>query len=88
MKEIDFSRIQIRDIDGKEIPHRPIIKNFANLIYNLTRDLSMLEVALLLNKQDVVQVDESQVKAMIEVINDERTGMVAFVRKAILDFIS
>jgi len=88
MKTLDFSKLEIRDIDGKQIPSRPIVKTLANIIYNLTRDLSMLEVALILNKSDIVEVSEDQIKSLLEVVNDERTGLVAFVRKALIDFIS
>lgn len=85
--KINFSKIKLRDIEGREIKNSKIHKGIANAIYMFAKNLDLLEIAIKINKGEEVELRESDIAEIETIINSKEAGFMAFARKAILDTI-
>ncbi len=81
----DFSKIDVFDIDEKKFP-MDVGKKVAGWIYLHTRNLELVDIALRLNKGEVVDLRPSDVVEIRRIIDDPQLGVFAFLRKALKDF--
>ena len=84
--KIDFKKLVVKDIDGKEIPEPG--KILAGTIYTLTKDLSLVSIALDINKGVEVEISGPQIEEIKRIVEDEKAGYFAFFKKAVLDFLN
>jgi len=81
----DFSKMIFRDIEDRPIEGG--YKFLANALYNLVKDLDMLEIARSINKGEIVELDESAIEEIKVVIENQNSRFAAFMKKAVLDFL-
>ena len=84
----NFSKVVLKSIEGKVIENANIYKTVGNLIYNGTKDLGMLEIARTIYVGSDVDLSEVDVAEVTRVINDPNSGVLAFARKAVLEYIA
>lgn len=85
--KVNFSKIKILDIEGKEAKTSDIHKSIARIIYNRTQNLDLVEVAMNINKGKEVELRDSEIKEIKRLVNDKQSGLLAFARKAAMDFL-
>ena len=83
----DFSKIKLFNLEGKEIKNHNVHKTLANKVYELTTKLDHLEILLQVNKGEAVELNEKQVEDLKKFLNHPKLKLVAFVKKAILEFL-
>ena len=83
----NFSEIILKDIEGKAIADHQVHKHLANGLYVAVQDLDLVTKAIEINAGKETELDKTEVQKIIEFINGEKCGLVAFVKKAILDYI-
>jgi hypothetical protein len=83
--KFDFSKLKASMLDGT--PVNNIVTGLANNIYLFTKDLGLLAVAQEMYKGGVVEITVEQIQGIKQVLEDERAGYVAFVKKAVIDFL-
>lgn len=76
---MNLRNLQIEMIDGSFI-EKDISKEIANLVYQNTNDIGMLDIAMTLYKTGEVEMDDTQ-KQIFKSIVDQNVR--AFVKKAI-----
>lgn len=76
---MNLKNLQIEMIDGSFI-EKDISKEIANLVYQNTNDIGMLDIAMTLYKTGEVEMDDNQ-KQIFKSIVDQNVR--AFVKKAI-----
>lgn len=76
---MDLKNLQIEMIDGSFI-EKDLSREIANLVYQNTTDIGMLDVAMTLYKTGEVEMDDNQ-KQIFKNIVDQNVK--AFVKKAI-----
>ena len=81
----DFSAVKAEDLNGK--PVKDIHKTLANALYTLTKNLDLVEKAFEMNKGKPVELEKAEIAEVKRIINDEKVGFYAFVKKALLDYI-
>jgi len=81
----DFSAVKAESLEGKQV--RDIHKTIANNIYMMTKDLGLVEIAKDIYKGKSVELEKAELAEITRIINDEKVGFFAFVKKAVLDYI-
>lgn len=76
---MNLKNLKITLIDGSEV-EQDISKEIANLIYQKTSDIGMLDIAMTLYKTGSVDLDDQQKKEVIELLDQ---NVKAFVKQAI-----
>jgi len=84
----NFSTINLKDLEGKTIEGHDIHKHLANGLYVGATDLDLVEKAMQINKGEEVELDKVEVQKIKEFVNSEKCTLVAFAKKAILDFLT
>jgi len=82
----DFSKAVVKTLDGQVVPE--VNKSLANAIYGLTKDLDLVDKALKINKGEAVELDKTEVETIKSIINDDKAGFFAFVKKGFFDYIA
>ncbi|VFB14368.1 Uncharacterised protein [Bacteroides heparinolyticus] len=82
MKKIDFRKIKVSDIEGKETT-MDISKEMGNTIYKNTPDLGELEFALDLYKKGEVEVTEERAAIVRKYMDVGQ--FFAYIKKAVCD---
>lgn len=85
--KLNFNDLELIWIDWEKIQWVEVAKTFANSIYIHTKDLDLVDIAMKINKLEEVEIPNSKIEELKRLINDEKIWFVAFVRKALLDFI-
>lgn len=85
--KIDFSKMQMLDIEGKIVPSQELYKTVANSLWHNAKNLDLIEVAMAINKGKIVEVSKKDVLEIEQVVKDPKSGIFAFAQKQILDFI-
>jgi hypothetical protein len=81
----DFKAIKAESLDGKQV--KDIHKTIANALYTMTKNLDLVEKAIEINKGKPVELEKAEIAEVKRILNDEKIGFYAFVKKAILDYI-
>lgn len=76
---MNLKNLKITLIDGSEV-EQDISKEIANLIYQKTSDIGMLDIAMTLYKTGSVDLNDQQKKEVIELLDQ---NVKAFVKQAI-----
>ena len=76
---LNLKNLQIELIDGSVI-EKDLSKEIANLVYQSTSDIGMLDVAMTLYKTGCVEIDENQGKIIKKIIDE---NVKAFIKKSI-----
>lgn len=84
---MDFTKIKLTDIEGEPLKDVNIHKTIADRIYKFTEKMDMIDIAIKINRGDVVDLRDSEVAEIIRIVNSKEVGFMAFVKKSILDFI-
>lgn len=86
--KVNFSKAILKDIEGSIIT-TPIYKELANMIYRLTGDLGMLDIAKTIYDGKEVELTEKQLEEVKAIINFDKGGvaLAAFVRRDLMEFI-
>lgn len=83
----NFSTIEIKGLDGKQIEGAELHKNIANLIYVQTKDLDLVEKAIAINQAKEVELDKTEIEEVKRLVEDSQSGLAAFAKKALFDYI-
>lgn len=86
--KVDFSKMKILDVEGKAIKNSEIHKSLARIIYHRTQNLDLIEIARSINNGKEVELRDSEIKEVKRLVNDKQSGLLAFARKAILDYLN
>jgi len=78
--KIDFRKIKVKDIEGKE-SNLDISKTLGNVIYNNTPDLGELDFAQELYKKGEVEIDEQKVEIVRKYL--ETGQFYAFIKEGV-----
>lgn len=81
--KINFSKVIIKNIKGELIEN--IHQVIGGMIYERTKDLSLVELAIKIYKGEEVELSQLQVEEIKRLINENATQ--AFVKKALLEYI-
>lgn len=79
MKNLNLKNVQIEWIDGS-IVEKDLSKDIANLIYQQTGDIGILDIAMTLYKEGEVSIPDIQIPNIKNIIDSH---VKAFVKKAI-----
>lgn len=82
----DFTKIKIKDIGGKEIKST-VHETLANYIYQLAKDLDLVEMAREIFAGKEVELDKTEVEKIVEMVKSDQAPIAAFAKKAIIDYI-
>ncbi|GAF82683.1 unnamed protein product [marine sediment metagenome] len=85
--KVNFSEINLTDIEGNSITNIEINKNVGNIIYKNAKNLNLIPIAqdIYAGKEvNLSVIDLNEIKSLISSPVD---GLVAFARKAVLDYI-
>lgn len=88
--KVDLTKIKLRDIDGKVTKFQKgggIHKTIANILYLKVKDLDLVDIAMQMNSGQSVEMTPTQIKEMRSLIADPATGVFAFVKKAVFDYL-
>lgn len=87
MSKYNFSKVKVNDIDGKLIPSIKIHKGLANAVYTQANNLDLVETAMEINKGKVVELEAREITEIESILKNPNCSIVAFGRKALLDYI-
>jgi len=85
--KVDFSKMQMKDIEGKIVNSPELYKTVANVLWRGAKTLDLVDVAMAINRGEVVELRDDEVEEIKELVKDLKSGVFAFARKQILDFI-
>jgi len=85
--KVDFTKIKLVDIEGKELPGATYHKTIANILYQNTELLDLVEVAMKINKGEEVEISKEQLLEIKRLVNLKQSGVFSFARKTTNDFI-
>jgi hypothetical protein len=83
-----FNSITLRDINDEVLVNTNLYKTIGNVIYKGTRDLGMLEIAREIYAGKDVNLADDEVAEVERVVSDPGSGVVAFARQAVLEYIT
>lgn len=92
--EVELFKIKLKDIDGKKLKPKEgeeskgVHNSVAYILYTLSRNLDLVDIALNMNKGHAVEMAPSHIAEMRILIADpEKGGLLAFARKAVIDYL-
>ena len=87
----NFTKVEIKDIEGKKVEGQEFHKLLANMLYANTKDLDLVEKARTINKGEDVELDKTELQEVTRVAEDVdqqgRHALTAFARKAYKDYV-
>jgi len=83
----NFSKVELKDLEGKVVKDSVLHKTLANAVYSHTQDLDLVEKARAINAGKEVEFDKTELEEIKRVIKDPKVGFLAFAQAAILNFI-
>ena len=83
----NFSTLSLKDIEGKELKGHDVHKALADGLYVGATDLDLVEIAMKIHKGEEVEIDKVETEKIKQYIKGEKCVLVAFAKKAILDYI-
>ncbi|KKM00003.1 hypothetical protein LCGC14_1808800 [marine sediment metagenome] len=84
--KIDFSKLQVSKLDGE--PVEDFYKDVANVIYKFTEDLDLVDIAIQINRGNIVELRDSDSQKIVRLFESNKIPMFAFARKAVIDFVT
>lgn len=83
-----FHEVPVFNLDGSLIENSTVYKTLANVLYQFSPDLDLVDIAMRINKAEEVEFTPGQVETIKKLIKDPKTGFLAFAQKAFLDYIA
>jgi len=84
--KIDFSKLQVTKLDGDVI--NDFYRDIADIIYKYTDTLDLVDIAIHINRGEVVELRDSEAERIISLFSGNKIPMFAFARKAVIDFVT
>ena len=84
--KLDLTKVEIKDLDGKKIEKHDIHKIVANLMYQSTKNLDMVELAREINQGKEVELKKDELEELKTLITQTQ-AIAAFAKKALIDYI-
>lgn len=84
--KINFSEIQFMNLEDKDIV-KDLYKTVAVTLWRYAKDLDLIDAARKIHRCEEVDLDKSELKEVLDILDDPRAGVLAFARKAIRDFV-
>jgi hypothetical protein len=84
----DFTKIILKDIEGKEVEKHDAHKILATGLYYNVTDLDLVEKARDINAGKEVEIDKVEIDKIKKFIESDKCSLVAFAKKATLDYIN
>jgi hypothetical protein len=85
--KVDFTKIKLLNINKIEMLNQNLHKTIANVMYVNVKTLDLVEAAMQINRGEAVELNEKELKEIKEILISYESGIAAFARKAIKDFI-
>ncbi len=88
--KVDLTKVKTKGIDGKIFKHKKgdeTYKAVAQLLYLKVRDLDLVDIAMQMNRGQVVEMTPTQTQEMRTLIADPNNGFFSFAKKAIFDYL-
>lgn len=85
--KLDFSKIKLTELDGKEHENLDAKRTIANILYRKARNLDLIEVAEQINQGKEVEMRPGDIQELRGLIEDPSNGVFSFVRKATFDYL-
>ena len=89
--KIDFTKVVLKGLDGKPIIIKgksEVYKTIANAIYFNARSIDLCDIASLINKGGEVEMSESQLREVKNLISGKYSGVAAFAQRTINEYIN
>ena len=87
--KVDLTKVKTKQLDGTPVKYEKgngIWKFIANILYIKVRDLDLVDIAMQMNKGQVVEMAKPQIQEMRNLITLEN-GVFAFARKEIFNYL-
>lgn len=84
---IDFSKIELKDIDGVVAVKSGFHKVVANIMYTTSESIDFVEPAIEINKGLAVELTKKQILEIEKMILNPKAGILTFARKAFSEFV-
>ncbi|MDO8302763.1 MAG: hypothetical protein Q7T18_05950 [Sedimentisphaerales bacterium] len=85
--KLDFTKLELKDIEGKILPDANFHKVIANLLYRSAKTLDLVDTARTINRGMPCEMSKDEIAELLSLINDDKNGVFAFARKAVQDYI-
>ena len=88
--KVDLTKVKTKTIDGKIIKQQKgteLYKTIANILYVKCKNLDLVEIAMKINKGQVVEMNETQIKELRQLIIAPESGIFSFARKTLCDYL-
>jgi len=83
----EFSKMQLKDIEGKVVPTQELYKTVANALWLGAKNLDLVDIAMKINKGEPVELSKTEVVEIERVVKNPKSGIFAFAQHQILQFI-
>ena len=87
--KIDLTKVKKKNIDGvvvKEKKGNIMYKHIADIMYCKCKNLDLVDIAMNINRGNVVEMDEAQVSEVRQLVADPENGILSFARKTVLAY--
>lgn len=85
--KVDFTKIKLCDIEGKEIPDAVFYKTIANILYRQAKTLDLVDLAMQINRGEEVEISGKLLEEVKQIISKPESGIYAYARKAAIVYI-
>ena len=86
--KFNFSKVKLVNVDKIICENLQAHKTIGNLIYNVTKDLGLVEIAQEIYAGKDVELSKVEIAEIERIVDDPNSALRAFVRKAIHDYIN
>ena len=84
--QFDFTKVEMLNL-ATEKNEENMHKFLAQKIYTLTKNLDLVDVALRINKGEIVTLEKVEIEEVKRIISDDAAGLFACAKKAYLNYI-
>jgi len=84
----DFTKVQLVDIEGKEVQSHELHKAIADILWKKAKNLDLVDIAMQMNRGEEVELTDSLKGEIIQMMKDPNCGLAAFARKAVIDYLT
>ncbi len=84
----NFSKIELISVDKIVCKNLQVHETIGNLIYNVTKDLGLVGIAQEIYAGKEVELSKVEIIEIERIVDDPNSALLAFVRKAIHDYIN
>ncbi len=85
--QVNFTEIRLTDINGNVAMSSDFHKTIADRLYNHAETCDFVEIAMEINKGNLVDLSAKQIESIRTLVKDPRMGIYTHSRKAFDDFV-